>query len=313
MPSEATKIRDPSVATSLLVWCVLGLSGFWGLAGCRKNLPPFDGDHAYEYLIKQCDLGPRVPGTESHAACLRFLTDELRRFGGRVFHQEFTEQPTGFAAPVKMTNIIASFAVDKTSRVLLCAHWDSRPWADADPDSSNRHKAVTGANDGASGVAILLEIARNISLSAPAYGVDIILFDGEDVGRPGTEDSYARGAQFFARNKNENFRPRFGILLDMVGDSDLRIYQEANSLRQAGQVVRKVWQRAADLGLSSFKDSPKYEVNDDHVYLLQAGIPCIDLIDFDYEPWHTVKDTPDKCSAESLTEVGTLLLSLIYD
>jgi len=254
-----------------------------------------------------------VPGSDSHSACLQFLTAELQRFGGQVFHQEFTEQPVGFSTPVKMTNIIASFAVEKTSRILFCAHWDSRPWADADPDSLNRGKAVPGANDGASGVAILLEIARSISSQAPAYGVDIILFDGEDVGQPGQEDSYARGAQFFARNKNASFHPRFGILLDMVGDTDLQIYQEANSLRHARSVVEKVWQRAADLGLSSFKNSPKYEVNDDHVYLLKVGIPCIDLIDFDYEPWHTIEDTPEKCSAESLQEVGTLLSSLIYD
>ncbi len=302
--------RPPGGVTLAGYLCVIALCG---QIGCGRSVPPFDAERAYEYLLKQCEFGPRVPGSQSHADCLSYLSEELRKFGAQVHLQQFTEQPAGFAKPVTMTNIIASFGVEKTSRILLCAHWDSRPWADADADSANHGKPVPGANDGASGVAVLLEVARNLSLQNPRYGVDIILFDGEDAGSSGRDDSYALGAQFFARNKNASFHPRFGILLDMVGDSDLQIYQEGNSLRYANDVVQQVWARAGDLGLSAFKPSSKFEVNDDHVYLLQAGIPCIDLIDFDYEHWHTISDTPDKCDAQSLAQVGTLLLSLIYD
>ena len=156
-----------------------------------------------------------------------------------------------------------------------------------------------------------LEVARQIQMAEPRYGVDIILFDGEDCGQTG-ETEFALGARYFAANKDKNYRPAFGILLDMVGDSDLQIYQEHNSLQYAPQVVNRVWDKAAELGLPSFHAEPRYQVTDDHLPLLEAGIPCIDLIDFDYPYWHTSEDTPEKCSAESLAEVGRLLLALIY-
>ena len=212
-----------------------------------------------------------------------------------------------------MTNVVASFSLQKTERILLCAHWDSRPWADQDPNSENRDQPVLGANDGASGVAVLLEVARHIQLAEPKYGVDIVLFDGEDSGLPGQPDSYALGAQHFAKNKDFRYRPKFGILLDMVGDKDLQIYQEENSVNYAPQVVERIWNRAQGLGSSSFFASSGYQVTDDHLPLLNVGIPCVNLIDFDYEYWHTLADTPDKCSPESLAEVGRLILSLLYE
>lgn len=212
-----------------------------------------------------------------------------------------------------MTNVVASFSLQKTERILLCAHWDSRPWADQDPNSENRDQPVLGANDGASGVAVLLEVARHIQLAEPKYGVDIVLFDGEDSGLPGQPDSYALGAQHFAKNKDFRYRPKFGILLDMVGDKDLQIYQEENSVNYAPQIVERIWDRAQGLGSSSFFASPGYQVTDDHLPLLNVGIPCVNLIDFDYEYWHTLADTPDKCSPESLAEVGRLILSLLYE
>lgn len=212
-----------------------------------------------------------------------------------------------------MTNIIASFGLQKTERILLCAHWDSRPWADQDPISENRDKPIVGANDGASGVAVLLEVARHLQLAEPKYGVDIVLFDGEDSGLPGQAESYALGAQHFAKNKDFRYRPKFGILLDMIGDKDLQIYQEKNSVNYAPQIVERIWDRAAELGSVPFHASLGYQVTDDHLPLLKVGIPCVDLIDFDYEYWHTLADTPDKCSPESLAEVGRLVLSLLYE
>lgn len=289
-------------------------SAFLAVFSCKPDhpVPPFDGDRAYEMLVRQCDFGPRVPGTEAHRKCLRFLSDELVKRGARVNHQSFSQKLPQADTMVTMTNIIASFGLDNSERVLLCAHWDSRPWADQDSLPEHHTKPILGANDGASGVAVLLEVARAISVSEPVFGVDIILFDGEDSGLSGRENSFALGAQYFARTRDPRYRPVFGILLDMVGDRDLQIYQEENSLQYAPQVVQKVWQRARDLNLASFIPRPKFQVSDDHLPLLQAGISCIDLIDFDYPYWHTLQDTPDKCSPASLQQVGQLLLSLIY-
>ncbi|MDQ7051613.1 MAG: M28 family peptidase [candidate division KSB1 bacterium] len=195
----------------------------------------------------------------------------------------------------------------------MAAHWDSRPWADQDPDSANHNKPVPGANDGASGVAVLLEIARVLKQNPPPVGVDIVLFDGEDLGSEGYPDTYAAGAQYFAQKKSVHYAPYLGILLDMIGDRELQIYREANSVRYAPAVVDLVWNYAARLGISNFYNPVRHEVFDDHVPLLNVGIPCIDLIDFDYPYWHTVHDTPDKCSPESLEKVGRVVLAVIYN
>ncbi|MFQ6116043.1 MAG: M28 family peptidase [bacterium] len=264
-------------------------------------------------MVKQCEFGPRVPGTEAHRECLDFLVSQLQQFGAKVIRQPFLQKVPRINKTVTMTNIIASFGLEKPERILLGAHWDTRPWADQDPVLANREKPIIGANDGASGVAVLLEIARNIQISEPIFGVDIILFDGEDSGLSGQTDSYALGSQYFARNKDFQYRPLYGILLDMVGDKDLQIYQEENSIAYAPQIVEKVWNRAQSLNLPAFIPTPGYEVTDDHLPLLQVGIPCIDIIDFNYDYWHTLEDTPDKCSPESLKQVGQLVLSLLYE
>lgn len=289
------------------------LATFFSCGAGEPKTPTFNGEKAFQYLIEQCDFGPRVPGSQAHKDCLNFLTSELKKFGAAVTPQPFRQKLPGFENPVTMTNVVASFSLQKTERILLCAHWDSRPWADQDPNSENRDQPVLGANDGASGVAVLLEVARHLQQAEPKYGVDIVLFDGEDSGLPGQPDSYALGAQHFAKNKDFRYRPKFGILLDMVGDKDLQIYQEENSVNYAPQIVEQIWDRAQGLGSSSFFASPGYQVTDDHLPLLNVGIPCVNLIDFDYEYWHTLADTPDKCSPESLAEVGRLILSLLYE
>ncbi|MFQ5864420.1 MAG: M28 family peptidase [bacterium] len=277
------------------------------------SLPTFNGEQAYQYLVKQCEFGPRVPGTKPHRECLDFITRELQRFGAKVIRQPFLQNLPRINKTVTMTNIIASFGLEKENRILLCAHWDTRPWADQDPELQNRDRPIIGANDGASGVAILLEVARNIQIAEPKFGVDIIFFDGEDAGLSGQTNSYALGSQYFAKNKDFQYRPLYGILVDMVGDKDLQIYQEENSVAYAPQIVEKVWNRAQSLNLPAFIPTAGYEVTDDHLPLLQVGIPCINIIDFDYDYWHTLGDTPDKCSPESLTQVGQLLLSLLYE
>lgn len=307
---EGTINRLPGLVLLSLIGLTSSLScGVFG----NSNTPTFDANNAYHYLLKQCEFGPRVPGGPAHRDGLAFLTSELQRFGARVSHQAFLQNLPFTDESVTLTNIIASFGLDKSQRVLLCAHWDSRPWADQDSVLENRSQPVLGANDGASGVAVLLEVARQIQRAEPLYGVDIIFFDGEDSGRPGHSDTYALGSQYFGKSKDPNYRPQWAILLDMIGDRDLQIYQEENSLRYAPEVVKMVWERAQSLGLSAFVPRPGYEVTDDHLPLLRAGIPCINIIDFNYHYWHTTADTPDKCSPESLAQVGQLVLSLIYE
>lgn len=298
----------------LTIWTCIA---FLAIAACGDDygfvMSPFDGDRAYQYLIEQCNFGPRVPGTPAHRACLRYLTAELQSFGARVSHQTFSRRLPHSNQSVTMTNIIASFGLKKGERALLCAHWDTRPWADQDPQVEQNDTPIIGANDGASGVAVLMEVARQIQRATPRYGVDIIFFDAEDAGLPGQPESFALGSRYFSQNRGVGYRPQFGILLDMVGDKDLQIYQEEHSLEYAPAVVEKVWTRAKNLKLPSFIPTPRYQVTDDHLPLLRAGIPCIDIIDFDYAYWHTAADTPDKCSPKSLAEVGQLVLSLIYE
>lgn len=283
----------------------------------RRPLPAFDAQRAFADLVRQVDFGARVPGTAAHQRCQDFLEKELRSTAERVSLQPFQAYVPGFGKTMSMTNIIASFGLDKGKRILLAAHWDSRPWADQDPDPANRDKPVPGANDGASGVAILLEVARIVQKEPPQVGVDIIFLDGEDSGSPGQPDTYALGAQHFAQTKDVRYNPVAGLLLDMVGDRDLQIYQEGNSMQYARTLVDRVWGIASTLGVYEFIPEVRYTVTDDHVPLLRVGIPIIDLIDFDYGPpenryWHTIEDTPDKCSPESLKKVGQVVLGTVY-
>ncbi len=300
-----------------LVAAGLSLISLWGCNDQPKQqklvVPDFNAQRAFALLEKQVAFGPRVPGTRAHAQCLQFLEDSLKAFADAVQRQNFTYTVHRTGEEVKLTNLIASFGTKPGPRILLAAHWDSRPWADQDPDSSNHNKPIPGANDGASGVAVLLEVARVLKTNPPPVGVDIALFDGEDLGSEGFPDTYSAGAKYFARNKSANYVPFLGILLDMVGDRDLQIYKEINSVRYAPAVVDFVWNYAARLGIGSFVHQQRHEITDDHLPLLEVGIPCIDLIDFDYPYWHTVQDTPDKCSPQSLRDVGRVVLAVVYN
>ena len=276
-------------------------------------LPSFSAENAFALLERQCAFGPRVPNTIAHDSCRAFLVAELRKYAGSVLEQTFTHTTPRLPGELKLTNIVASFNPQAGQRVLLGAHWDSRPWADQEADSSKHNMPVLGANDGASGVAILLEVARLLKSNPPPVGVDVILFDGEDFGAPEDSRSYAIGSQYYARHKAPNYSPMFGILLDMVGDRNLEIFQEGNSLRYASGVVDRVWSLAARLGIKEFVAGARHEIFDDHIPFLEAGIPMIDLIDFDYPHWHTTQDTPDKCSPASLEKIGKVVLAALYD
>jgi glutaminyl-peptide cyclotransferase len=277
------------------------------------STPLFDSLHAFQCLEKQCSFGPRVPGTPASRQCRDYLIQTLKPLADKIETQSFLLTFGKPAQTVTATNIIARFGQFKKDRILLCAHWDSRPWADQDPDPQNRTKPVPGANDGASGVAVLLEIAALLSRNPPPIGVDIVLFDGEDAGNPGNDKSWAQGSAFFAAQKESTVNPRFGILLDMIGDAHLSLYQEYYSTLYARDVVDKVWQTAAKLGFPEFISHVRDAVFDDHIPLLEAGIQCIDIIDLNYPHWHTTHDTPDKCSAASLQKTGSLLAHIIYD
>ncbi len=287
---------------------------FLTMNGCKsQSIPVFGKENAYNYLKKQCEFGPRVPGSAGHQQCREYLIQTLQGYADNVTPQVFMFSFGGPMRTVSATNIIAAFQPGKSDRVLLCAHWDTRPWADRDPDPKNFTKPVMGANDGASGTAVLLEMARLLHIQKPNIGVDIVLFDAEDAGNYGNDRSWAKGSEAFAREFRSKYFPRFGILLDMIGDAELSIYKEQFSVKYAAPVVDLVWNKAALLGISEFVPAIKFSVFDDHIPLLENGIPCIDLIDFDYPYWHTIEDTPDKCSASSLGKVGRVLTHIIYE
>lgn len=284
-------------------------------------IPEFNQNRAFEYLIAQTEFGPRNPGSTGHEQCLQYLTFELQKYADAVNQQSFRH--TGYEGRTyRMTNIIASFNMEATSRVLLGAHWDTRPRAERDPDPDKRNEPILGANDGGSGVAVLLELARVFHKNPPPIGVDIILFDGEDYGREGDLDQYSIGAKYFARNKPSGFRPRFGIVVDMVGDKEARFPREANSERYASWVVDLIWNTARRLNITEFEDRQGSAIYDDHLPLNEAGIPTALIIDSDligYDGpdvrrryWHTTMDTPDQCSPESLGAVGRVLTEIIY-
>lgn len=264
----------------------------------------FDGERSMEWLRRQVDAGFRVPGTETHAAVRRMLAEGL---GPETQIQEFTGQTSG--GPLPMANIIATYGPAEGTRVLLCAHWDTRPIADHDPVLANRNRPIPGANDGASGVAVLMELSRIFRGSPPRVGVTVVLFDGEDWGR--SLDDMFFGSRYFADHQvGGPFR--YAVLLDMVGDADLRIPRERNSHEQARAIVDKVWQAAADLGHGEFLPTVGQAIYDDHLPLLRKGIPAIDIIDFDYPYWHTLQDTTDKCSPRSLKIVGDVVRRVVY-
>ena len=301
------KIMKPVLYPFLGIFLIISSS-----CHAHGRVPAFDAARAFAYLEKQCDFGPRNPGSRGHRECMLFLEAELKRSAETVTLQPFLFTDSRSRQTFTLHNIIANFG-QQANRILLCAHWDTRPWADAEPDPAKHDTPILGANDGASGVAVLLEIARILHEHSPPVGIDIVLFDGEDSGLSGRNDTWCQGSRYFARNKRRDYLPVYGILLDFVGDRDLRFPIERFSYHYAPDVVDRVWSKAEALGLTAFDRALGLEVIDDHLELLNVGIPTINIIDFDYPYYHTLQDTPDKCSPESLGVVGTLLVNLIYE
>jgi glutaminyl-peptide cyclotransferase len=285
----------------------------------------FDAVRAWTNLTKQCDFGPRVPGTQAHEQCGDWLLAQLKETCDVTIEQEFTHRSTRMS-PGKsfdMRNLIgviepAEGSWQETRQVLLVAHWDSRPIADQDRDPAKRTQPVPGANDGASGVAVALEIARCLSIDPAPVTVIVLLTDGEDFGTSGdpTLSEWFLGAREFARDPR-GLDPKRGILLDMVGDKGLRIGREMQSYLVDPSLVQRIWAIAGRLGRDDMFVNTEYAVSDDHEPLIRAGIPVVDLIDWRSEVthtyWHTVADTPDKCSAESLDAVGDVVLAVLRE
>ena len=283
-----------------------------------KNIPDFNGNRAYQHILDQCNFGPRNPGSIGHQQFANFLEDYLQRNSMKVIIQDFNylEHITGVERTGK--NLIAQFNLESKERLLIGAHWDTRAVADEDPNPDNRSIPILGANDGASGTAVLMELAKIFSNNPPTIGIDLVFFDAEDVGISGQPTTYAMGSEYFSKNLPIK-KPNSAIIVDMVGDKYLKIPIERFSFQVNPEMVKEIWNLADDLGLSAFEYRVGYEIYDDHVPLWEnAQIPAIDIIDFDYPNlfynyWHTQNDVPENCSPQSLQQVGTLLLNYIYD
>ncbi len=290
------------------------------------NTPDFNADSAYHFVDKQVSFGPRVPNSAAHSACGEYLQEQLRRFGATIFTQEM--QLTTFDNTVlQAKNIIGSYNPEEKKRILLFAHWDSRPFACRDADPANHNTPIDGADDGASGVGVLLEIARHLGQQTPAAGVDIIFFDAEDYGPPpgvrnSMPDPWCLGSQFWAKNPHvPNYTADFGILLDMVGAKGATFYKESTSVRHAAPIVEKVWRTARDLGYGRyFINANGGGILDDHEYVIRGrGIPCIDIINLDPDTehsfgayWHTLNDTMEVIDGKTLKAVGQTVMEIIY-
>jgi len=295
----------------------------------QVKAPEFDADSAYQYVKAQVDFGPRVPNTPQHVACGNYLAEKLAGFGAKVINQY--ADLIGYDGKVlKARNIIGSFKPENKKRILLFAHWDTRPWADNDPDEKNHHTPILGANDGASGVGLLLEIARLINQKQPELGVDIIFFDAEDYGAPEfykgehKEEYWCLGTQYWARNPHvQGYNARFGILFDMVGGKDATFFKEAYSSQHAAGVNSTVWKRANELGYGRyFINEDGGQVTDDHVFVNRiARIPSIDIIPNDENNeessfgsfWHTLNDNMDIIDRSTLKAVCQTVLEVIYN
>ena len=295
--------------------------------------PSFNADSAYAFTKAQCDFGPRDMNSRGHDLCGEWIVSKFKEYGCKVTTQ--TAMLAGYdGTKLRSRNIMASINPEATTRILLCAHWDSRPWADNDPDSANWRKPILAANDAASGVAVMLELARIIRKSkdekafSKQLGIDFVCFDAEDWGTPqwadvaDYADSWALGAQYWSKNLPQGYEARYGILLDMVGGVGAKFYREGMSMQYAPEIVKKVWRAAREVGFGSY--FPKEDggvITDDHVPVNQfAKIPTIDIIPYyadcqqsSFGPtWHTLADNMENIDKNTLKAVGQTLVQVIY-
>ena len=317
----------------LILFCSFRLTGMMSCDN-KKNkddvvtsnvkVPEFSADSAFLYVKKQTDFGPRVPNSEAHAGCAAFLEAELARFCDTVVVQSFDVKAYD-GTVLHSKNIMGRFSPENSRRIILASHWDSRPFADHDSKEANRSKPIDGANDGASGVGVLLEIARQLSMKNPGIGIDILFFDAEDYGTPSSVDLpgdwWGLGSQYWAKQAAAaNYQAEFGILLDMVGASDATFYHESFSAYYASDVVSKVWGTANKLGYGQyFINEAAHPITDDHLYVNKyANIKMIDIIHQDKKSgtgfsrvWHTLDDNINNIDKNTLHVVGTTLLAVV--
>ena len=303
-------------------WSVMRVTAIVVLAAvaCHGEEPPFSGPQAMKHLQAICDLGPRPSGSAAMTRQRELLARHFRAAGGIVSGQAFQIRDRRTGAAVHMENLIVVWHPDRRERVLLGAHYDTRPYPDRDP--VDPRGTFVGANDGASGVALLMELARFMPALPGPVGVDFVLFDAEEY-VVGPRDPYCLGSTFFARQYaadqdvgRATHRYRSGVILDMVADRDLEIWQERHSIEwpDTRPVVDSLWATATRLGVRQFVPRPKHTVEDDHVPLRMIGrIPTCDVIDFDYPHWHTTADTPANCAPESLEAVGKVVLEWLRE
>jgi len=287
-----------------------------------KNIivPDFNADSAYAFIYDQVAFGPRVPNTAAHDSCANYLSEKLKSFGFSIMLQN-DESVAYDGTLLKFTNIIASLNKENKDRIMLCAHWDTRPFSEQDPIFKN--KPIDGANDGGSGVGVLLEIARSLAMKNPVIGIDIVLFDAEDYGKSNVEDSYCLGSQHWAQNLHvKDYSPRYGILLDMVGAQNATFTMEGYSMMYAPYLVKKIWKTAAKLGYSHhFPFKKTNPITDDHYYINKLGsIQCVDIIQHDPTTitgfgtyWHTQNDKLEIIDKNTLKAVGQTLLVHIFN
>lgn len=313
---------------------LLTVSILFGSCGTRKEIirnyvqqsPDFNADSAYAFIQKQVDFGPRVPGTEQHTACGDYLVAKLKEFGADVIEQE-AEITHYDGRNLPLRNIIGSYFPEKERRVLLFAHWDTRPFADEETDSLRQRQPILGADDGASGVGVLLEIARQLQQTPTNVGIDIIFFDLEDWGQPNFACSFVSGewwclgSQYWSEQPHTpNYKASYGILLDMVGAENATFQKEALSSDVAPDVVEKVWSTAANLGYRNYFLNKKYGyITDDHVYVNRhKRAPSINIINLKdtylgfAKHWHTLNDDMRNIDKNTLKAVGQTVLEVIY-
>ena len=293
----------------------------------RVAIPSFNKDSAYSYVVAQLAFGPRVPGSQAHEKCALYIINKLKSWCRDVIVQKY-QMAAYNGKMLDGKNIIASWKPGLKNRIVLCSHWESRPWADHDPDPKLRRKPVDAANDGASGVGVLMEVARQFSLKEPAVGIDIVLFDLEDYGPPqdesrGDDKWWGLGSQYWAQNPHiQGYSARYGILLDMVGAAGATFLLEGLSQEYAADIQKKIWDAANRIGYSSFFLYEKGGmVTDDHVFIMKyMSIPVVDLIHLDkstesgfYPYWHTTHDNLASIDASTLKAVGQTMLTVAYE
>lgn len=296
--------------------------------GVQVKVPGFNEDSAFSFTKKQTDFGPRVNNTPAHDKCGKWLIEKMKSYSDVVIVQK--DQVVAYnGSTLKISNIITSFNPDATFRILLCSHWDSRPYADWDEDATKHRTPIDGANDGASGVGILIEIARILKDNKINAGIDIMFFDAEDYGEPKDDtknrkdENWGLGTQYWAKNLHKpNYKANYGILLDMVAVADAKFTQEGISADMAPDILQKVWSTASRIGYGDYFLTKKTgPINDDHYFInTMTKIPTIDIIHHDentetgfYKYWHTTKDNISNVDKKSIKVVGQTLLTVIFE